>query len=447
MRYGVVRVATEDEQMFEVTNDTRWAYYLDVNSFETVKVTKEIPMSAVLMKGNVTNMTHNNIGTPLHEHPDIRYFVPSTHELVEYHVDDVVAYIKPHLVRFMVEQNLLPPNSKIKSTSKPLTIRTASMADGFYIGFDIPLLKEDVPGLPIDFALGLTKMGDGSGWRLEKSPSGRASCNICKRTISKGSLRFVKEVEIYYSSTLKRHPSCMKPRSFGYMDPRRIGMFDKLDLSERDRILGGIMGWRVPLIISDQAYSAIRKDDRFHKQNSILSRMDIGVDLLDSDILFELRACYQENDFHKYRSDVSAIARTVLKDQLDNGGSTLFLDTDKMRPWAEFASLIPAILELRKAEMEKCVVSKVGDSYDLRALWLTHWGFKLLSLSKLWLTASAKTIARVKELMTSAGFELNIQETDTTPIHVKMSDNMRTFIWSHGRSHKKTLSKFILTYT
>ncbi|MHA2024267.1 MAG: tetratricopeptide repeat protein [Candidatus Thorarchaeota archaeon] len=426
--------------------DTEWAFFLDLKTLGTTEVEIDIPVGSILMKGNVTIITDSSINTPLHEHPDVRYFVVREHGFEEINLEDTCNYLKPHLVKFMVEQNLLPINARIKSTSKPLVIRLAAKAPRLYLPFDISIYEDDVPGKPIDFALGLTKTEEDSGWTLVVSPSGHARCKICNKPIPKGSLRFEKELQIYFSSTLKRHPHCMRPRSFGYVDPRKIDYFDKLDLADQDRILDGIMGWRSPLIISEQAYSDISKIERLEKQNSILSRMNIGIDLLEFDILDELRECYQEKDFHKYQSDVSTIAKTVLRNHLDNNGFTLFLDTGKMKPWPEFSSLIPDILELRKAEMENCIVSKIGNTYDLRALWLTHWGFKLLRLTHGWLTASAKTIVRVKEIMATAGFEINIQETDSTPIHVRMSDNMRDFVWSHGRANKKTLDKFNLAF-
>ena len=122
-------------------------------------------------------------------------------------------------------------------------------------------------------------------------------------------------------------------------------------------------------------------------------------------------------------------------------------DTEKMKQWPEFAPLIPTIIELRKKEMDNYVIAKLDNAtYDLRGLWLTHWGFKLLKSAHNWLTASRKTIIKVEKVLAAAGYKLNIQETNETPIHVKMSPAMREFIWSHGSGSKLTLSKFELKY-
>ena len=175
--------------------------------------------------------------------------------------------------------------------------------------------------------------------------------------------------------------------------------------------------------------------------------MDFGIDLLDADILDEIRSKFQENDFQLFRKNISQIAYTALKKQLENNGLTLFLDTDKMKQIPELAALVPILIELRQKEMNDCIITEQGGTYDLRALWLTHWGFKLMRTSRSRrLTASENVFAKVKKLLSIAGFNLPVKTRKTTPIHVKMSDDMREYIWSHGQANESALGKFKLVF-
>ena len=440
-----------DLPILEIAKDTTWAFYLDMRTFETIPIQDKdmISVGSVIMKGNQTIVTHSEYGTALHEHPDARYYIVENEELVQHTAESVTQYIKPYLVKYMVEQNVLPTNTKLKEKSKNVKIRVAAIAERFYLDFDIRLSEDDVPGNPADFALGLKKTENYTSWSIETDPAGRARCRACRMKITKGSLRFIREGMYYGDSSrdkVKRHPKCMSAQNFGYIDPRTIHRFNELDDSVRDKILQSLMGWRLPLVVSSSTFSSYSPLQRFAAQNGVLARMDIGVGMVETDILDELRSVFQESDFGKFREDVSALARAALKVQLDRGGLTLYLDTEKMKPWPEFASLIPSIIDLRKDEMDKCIITKVDETYDLRALWLTHWGFKLLRTTHKWLTASGKTMPKVQKLMSAAGFKLNVQETNETPIHVKMSPQMRDFIWSHGQGNVNTLAKFQLKY-
>lgn len=424
---------------------TRRAFFLDPDEFISSEFSEKVPIGSVVVTFNETKVTYSEYGTKLHEHPDARYFITEEDGLVEANPSDIIEYLRPRLLHYIIRNNSLPPSAKLTGLSKGINIRQMIRGDDYYIDFDILLQKEVVPGDPKLFAYGLNKVENYTGWSVERDPSGRATCRKCRRRIAKGSMRFVRDGMYYGDSSrdlVKRHPQCMSTRNFGYIDPREISGFQNLDRQDQDRLLKELMGWRYPLVVSKESYSRFSSNERKLFQTDILRRMDIGIDLLDADLLDEMRTVYQEEDFPRFRDHIARLAAVILERQLAEGGLTLFVNTEKMKERAELIQLIPSVLDLRKREMDDCVISMKEDVYDLRALWLTHWGFQLLKSIHRMLTASEKTIGKVRSTFEKVGFELRVVEGSTTPVHVKMSDEMRNYIWAQAKRNEVALAKF-----
>ncbi len=443
---NLTKVENEQDFLFLEPNAKR-AFYLEPYEFVSSGFSERVPVGAVVVTFNETRVRYSEYGTKLHEHPDARYYITEENGLVENTSEQIVDYLKPHLLKYIIRNNSLPPSAKLTSISKGINVRQMIRGNDYYIDFNILLPRDIVPGDVALFAYGLNKVENYTGWSVERDPSGRANCRKCRRRIAKGTLRFVKDGMYYGDSSrdlLKRHPQCMSARNFGYIDPREISGFDSLDKQDQDRLLRELMGWRYPLVVSESTYSKFTEDERRIHQTNILSRMDLGVDLLDADILDEIKTVYQEENFPQFRDHIARISAVVLEKQLWDDGLTLFLDTEKMKERAEMIPLIPRVIELRRQEMENCVVSNQDGSYDLRALWLTHWGFHLLKATHKMLTASERTISRVKNAFSKVGFDVKIRKRKTTEIHVKMSKSMMNFIWQHAKEPDASLSKFTL---
>lgn len=68
---------------------------------------------------------------------------------------------------------------------------------------------------------------------------------------------------------------------------------------------------------------------------------------------------------------------SLYSEQIERGGTTVLADISGLRK-SEFAFLIDDILELRKAEIQNISVPRIThDSFDLRNLFLTAYGFKI----------------------------------------------------------------------
>ena len=333
--------ACDERQTLNVSVDTKWAFYLDSEDFSTNIIAQEVPVGAIMIKGNQTIVTRSDYGTELHEHPDARFFVVEEEELIERESTEIEEYLKPLLVKYMIANNVLPQNSKLTGVSKGINIRVSATAERFWIGFKVILGDDDLPGNASVFALGLDKTENYTSWSIERDPSGRASCKKCGRRISKGTLRFVRDDMFYGRSSrgsTKRHLGCMGKRNFGYIDPRTIAKFHELDEVTKNRLYRELLGWRSHFVISQADYMSMNQRERLASQNNVLGRLDLGVGILDYDILDAIKSVYQESDFPKFREDVANIVYQVLKQQIGDSGLTLFLDTDKMK---ERPELIP----------------------------------------------------------------------------------------------------------
>jgi len=134
--------------------------------------------------------------------------------------------------------------------------------------------------------------------------------------------------------------------------------------------------------------------------------------------------------------------------QIDAGGTTIGMDIDRLSQSChhEIVHRLPKVIELRKYEMESVAqqIDSSGDTIDLRPLWLTAYGHKLLSSLKLSLECTAEAFKLVERGLSEIGYPLDNEETkgsveSSTPI----SENMKHYIWRnwwHGLQPKEIVS-------
>jgi hypothetical protein len=239
----------------------------------------------------------------------------------------------------------------------------------------------------------------------------------------------------------KRHAECITPHIIEYSDPRALENFCEFDLHVHDEIYRNHMGWQFILLISDDGFSKLSQNELASRQTYILRRIEFKAPRLHSFILPEIRGYVKTTDFQEFASHVYRLALSALTEQIDSNGLSFYLETEEMAKDANMIPLIPKIMQLRKSEMDNCTVTKNESFYDLRALWLTHWGYSLLKASSKKIIANEKDILRIKDMFSSVGFELNIEEGDTTLIHVKMPEYLRNTIWTETSDYKRSIVK------
>ncbi len=121
----------------------------------------------------------------------------------------------------------------------------------------------------------------------------------------------------------------------------------------------------------------------------------------------------------------------LLAEQLDQGGPTLFLDIGAMRN-TRASKLIPTILERRKSEMEGIKVPIVKGRAHLQSLWLSSYGFELLTALKTGLTIDMQELDRVKAAMEEMGCNLQFERVESVDIGNwrNVSESCSRFVFS-----------------
>lgn len=96
--------------------------------------------------------------------------------------------------------------------------------------------------------------------------------------------------------------------------------------------------------------------------------------------------------------------------QVDKGGPTIGLDVNMMTEEGRLAKRVPTVLELRKTEMQDVAFSRT----DLRPLWLTAYGYNLLTIMNLGLKCDSGELSAVVGSLKQAGVEVRASKRRRT---------------------------------
>jgi len=112
----------------------------------------------------------------------------------------------------------------------------------------------------------------------------------------------------------------------------------------------------------------------------------------------------------------------------DKGGITTGLKLEELlTQQSEIAKRAQSIIELRDAEIQQIRVGVRNDEVDLQELWLTAYGYEILSALDMRLTTDLEGLEQIKSAYAKLGFELKTGETSIPG--VKMSKPLKRAIW------------------
>lgn len=165
----------------------------------------------------------------------------------------------------------------------------------------------------------------------------------------------------------------------------------------------------------------------------------------DYDILEALDNIPEGSDLIDIQSFLRHTLVETLLEQFEDGGTTILLDIEKMLN-TPAAVLIPRIIELRREEIERTVVPIVGkkltiydvfmrevgvttdpmDAVHLEYLYLTAYGFQVLTLLDIGMRTDLNGLNKIEIVMERLGMKLNtkVVENPITSHQSKMSDAM-----------------------
>lgn len=93
--------------------------------------------------------------------------------------------------------------------------------------------------------------------------------------------------------------------------------------------------------------------------------------------------------------------------QIANGGTTIRFDLDRMLDRPDIIRHADAILDLRRQEMERVVVYTAGPDINLKTLWLTAYGFRVLDALGFGTRCSREEFGQVEAALKEVGIDIH----------------------------------------
>ncbi len=180
---------------------------------------------------------------------------------------------------------------------------------------------------------------------------------------------------------------------------------------------------------------------RFAAKRAFLKEMGMSeVSGVDRDIAPLMESIESDVSFRQAKSQLYAGVIGLLHEQLDEGGSTFFLDIDKLRKKRREV-LISKIEERRVEEIQNTVVPQKKGSVHLEPLWLTVYGFEVLKNLKMPVKkTTVERFERVERALLEQGLAFKTKRFKKKRLSkqysVAMSRELKQYILSLASSKK-----------
>ncbi|MGY5877134.1 MAG: glycine cleavage system protein H, partial [Candidatus Thorarchaeota archaeon] len=154
------------------------------------------------------------------------------------------------------------------------------------------------------------------------------------------------------------------------------------------------------------------------------------------DIIQLLRSMKKETNFSNAVSSLRKILFEQLTRQVSEGGMTHFVDIDWLSN-NELAVHIPTVLATREAEIGSVSIKKRNGVYDLRPLWVTAYGFELLTARGMGLETDTEGLKNIQKSLDQVDMRVRIAESKKSIRWPRdLSSGMREYIFSLASSVK-----------
>jgi len=189
----------------------------------------------------------------------------------------------------------------------------------------------------------------------------------------------------------------------------------------------------------DDILEGLSEGDRFRESYWILKLFNLSEfwgyagSLVD---LFERIEPHAE--FEDARVQLEDLLIDGLLTQIENKGPTIFLDVENLALNAKIAYSLKKILTRRQEEVEETVVPIVKNTAYIRHLWVTEYGFRVLSAVGLENTTDLAGLEEIRKQFKTLGVELNtkVKKSSSGRYAIKLSPEMREFIAEISRGYR-----------
>ena len=179
----------------------------------------------------------------------------------------------------------------------------------------------------------------------------------------------------------------------------------------------------------------ISQGDWYPTQRGLLDWFDMGeLGGYDGNPENLIEFSSETKDFEVTKNLISERMAELLDEQFEKSGPTLFLDIEHLSS-TRASKLIPRIHELREKEIEETFIPVIDGMADLRFLWLTYYGFSILS------TMGVKDVKlnlamfrKIQDAMERIDVTLRIEHVTSRPeppsIWNNSSDSIKEYIFT-----------------
>jgi hypothetical protein len=152
----------------------------------------------------------------------------------------------------------------------------------------------------------------------------------------------------------------------------------------------------------------------------------------------------------KGRHEIQEYVSQKICEQIDNGGTTIGFDIEKMIRHSHFVVRMSKVLEKRQREINQARVAIDGNLVNLKELWLTAYGYSVLSAVNVGTSCSIETFAKIEEELKKNAFTIKTTSDVQSNLLSGTTPAMKRCIWEiadfRANSSPTIISKLLERY-
>jgi len=194
-------------------------------------------------------------------------------------------------------------------------------------------------------------------------------------------------------------------------------------------------GWESVKKHMKAAFQLLRPDQDFLAQKAFLK--DIGIPELacyDGSLSDIIEIIPASGSYEEGVLEIQTNLITMLSEQLDTGGSTLFFDIDELST-TPGSVLVPQIVSQREKELRTLVLYHYQSKVNLMPMWLTGFGFSILQAARVGRVAMMTEISEILDRYEKdLGVAIPLEPTKSTKKFNSLGTKPSEALLSHVRS-------------
>ena len=146
-------------------------------------------------------------------------------------------------------------------------------------------------------------------------------------------------------------------------------------------------------------------------------------------------------DFVDFKEKAMHMIFSHFREQINGHRTTVGMSIEKLSTRRDFASLVEKVLKLRQRELRNVRVVSNGNEVDLTPLWLTAYGYEILTAMQFGLKTDAIGLQQVEGELRKLDVDLCYDEENRNQLSTVFSDDLKNYILWIVQSRDPSASK------